>query len=144
MRVTKYFAAALAALMEKHGVNQVQLSQSGIAVSRINNYLHGKYRTIKPAHLSMFCEDLAKSDIERGELVQAYLLDLIADQDKDRLEIRVPNLSHGGHKEKFSEGLPKAFAAEFEELYRLCAASSKIRGDTKNWISIMREISAGV
>jgi hypothetical protein len=47
----KLFTAALESSMQEHGVNQVELSQrTGIAVSRVNNYLYGHYRSIKPKH----------------------------------------------------------------------------------------------
>ena len=46
---TQFFSSTLMMVMERNGINQVQLSAAtGIAVSRINNYLHGKYRTIRP------------------------------------------------------------------------------------------------
>ena len=51
-RRTQFFSTLLEALMERNGINQVQMGvATGIAVSRINNYLHGKYRTIRPDHL---------------------------------------------------------------------------------------------
>jgi transcriptional regulator with XRE-family HTH domain len=51
---SKLFSAALDSIMQERGVNQVQLAQrAGLAVSRLNNYLQGKYRTITPAHLGI-------------------------------------------------------------------------------------------
>jgi transcriptional regulator with XRE-family HTH domain len=51
---TQFFASVLETLMERNDVNQVQLAAAtGIAVSRINNYLHGRYRTIRPDHLGL-------------------------------------------------------------------------------------------
>ena len=44
---TQFFSAMLAAFMERNEINQVQLAvATGIAVSRINNYLQGKFRTL--------------------------------------------------------------------------------------------------
>jgi hypothetical protein len=49
----------------------------GIAVSRVNNYLHGKYRTIRPDHLGLLVGAAARTPAERLELVRAYLTDLL-------------------------------------------------------------------
>ena len=37
--------------------------------------------------------------------------------------------------------LPKEFAAQFVELYRLCASSVRVRERTREWIKMMTEIS---
>jgi transcriptional regulator with XRE-family HTH domain len=75
---TQFFAAALTTLMERNGINQVQLSAAtGIAVSRINNYLHGRYRTIRPDHLGLLAKAAARTSAERLGLARAYLMDLL-------------------------------------------------------------------
>jgi len=54
---TQFFNSLLETLMERNGINQVELSAATeIAVSRINNYLHGKYRTIRPEHLGLIAK----------------------------------------------------------------------------------------
>ncbi len=64
--------------MERNGVNQPQLSDAtGVPVSRINNYLHGKYRTIRPDHLERIVRAACRSARERSELIRSYLLDLL-------------------------------------------------------------------
>ena len=75
------FASLLEALMERNGVNQVELSAAtGIAVSRINNYLHGKYRTIRPDHLGLMAKAAGRTPAERLELVRTYLMDLLPEE----------------------------------------------------------------
>lgn len=45
---------------------------TGVAASRINSYVHGKYRTIRPDHGAA-----ARTPAERLELVRAYLMHLL-------------------------------------------------------------------
>jgi len=60
---------------------------TGIAVSRVNNYLHGKYRTIRPDHLGVLAKGVARTPTVRLELVRAYLLDLL--QEDMQAEVRI-------------------------------------------------------
>ena len=59
------------------GLAREVAAATGIAVSRVNNYLHGKYRTIRPDHLGALAAASGKTSEERSELVRAYLLDLL-------------------------------------------------------------------
>ena len=78
---TQFFTTTLELLMERNGVNQVTMSAAtGIAVSRINNYLHGKYRTIRPDHLAAIAKAAGRNVTERGELVCAYVHDLLPEE----------------------------------------------------------------
>jgi hypothetical protein len=38
-------------------------------------------------------------------------------------------------------GLSQEFAGQFEELYKLCVNSVKVRQRTQGWIEVMREVS---
>src|SRR5947209_19138627 len=89
----KFFPGLLDAVMQKRDVNQVELAQkTGIAVSRINNYLQAKYRTIKPAHIAAICESVTDNPAERAELVKIYLLDMLPDTLTGMVEIK--SLTH--------------------------------------------------
>jgi len=95
---THLFSAALDAIMQDRGVNQVQLfERSGIAVSRVNNYLQGKYRTIKPAHLAAISTALGGATADNAALIQAYLYDLLPEECRGLVEIRIPGARETGH-----------------------------------------------
>ena len=73
-RRTQFFSNTLLLLMERNGINQVQLgAATGIAVSRVNNYLQGKYRTIRPDHLKLIAKAVGRTPEETGELARAYI-----------------------------------------------------------------------
>lgn len=137
---SKLFSAIQASLMQERGVNQVLLSQrSGVVVSRINNYLHGRYRTIKPAHLEAISAALGGTPADNAVLIQAYLFDLLPDECRGLVEIRVPGIKESGRWKVPSKGLPKDFAAALRELYVLCVSRVKVRQRTAGWIEIMRK-----
>ena len=139
----KLFPGILDAVMQKHGINQVTLSRkTGIAVSRINNYLQAKYRTIKPAHIQAICEAVSDQSSERAELVKIYLLDMMPEELKPFVEIKALN-SPKDHENWFLQRnrLPKDFAGDFESLYKLCVSVQKVRARTAEWIQIMQEAS---
>jgi DNA-binding Xre family transcriptional regulator len=134
------FPAALASVMQARGVNQVQLHElTGIAVSRINNYLQGKYRTIKPPHLDVICGALGGAPTDKAALVQAYLFDLLPDNCRGLVDIRISGAREAGNWEVPTKGLPKDFAAAFRDLYVLCASNFKVRQRTAEWVEIVRE-----
>jgi len=139
---SKLFSAVLDSIMQEHGVNQVELSQrAGLAVSRLNNYLHGNYRTITPAHLGAIFGALGGTPAENASLVQAYLFDLLPGDCRGLVEIRIPGAREAGKWEVPSNGLPRDFAAALRNLYVLCVLSVKVRQRTREWIAIMRETS---
>jgi transcriptional regulator with XRE-family HTH domain len=135
----KLFTAALENLMQTSGVNQVELAQrTGIAISRINNYLKGHYRTIKPPHVGAIAEALG-GGAAGGVLVEAYLFDLLPDSCRGLIEVRWPGMKTGERWAVPTKGLSRAFAGQLEDLYRLCASSAKVRQRTAEWIALMRE-----
>ncbi len=137
---TKLFSAALDNLMQERGVNQVELSRrTGIAVSRINNYLKGKFRTVKPAHVGAMVEALGGGKAA-GVLVEAYLFDLLPENCRGLVEVKYPGMPTGGKWTPPSKGLSRDFAGLLRDLYRLCVTSVKVRERTEGWIKIMREI----
>jgi transcriptional regulator with XRE-family HTH domain len=128
--------------MQTRGVNQVALAtRAGIAVSRVNNYLHGNYRTVKPAHLQAISAALGGTPAENAALVQAYLFDLLPEDCRGLVEIHVPGAREAGRWEVPSKGLPPDFAKAFRELYVLCASRPRVRQRTREWVAIMREVS---
>lgn len=134
------FSAALASQMQERGINQVQLhDQTGIAVSRVNNYLHGIYRTIKPAHVAAICKALGATPADEAAMIQAYLFDLLPEGCRGLVDIRVPGARETGKWQFPSKGLPKDFAAALQDLYVLCASNAKVRQRTGEWIALMRE-----
>ncbi len=137
----KLFTAALENAMQEHGVNQLQLSEAtGIAVSRVNNYLFGHYRTVKPAHVGAIVAAIG-GGTAGGILVEAYLYDLLPPECRGLVEIQHPGLPAGKGKgwTVQSKGLPKEFAGQWEVFYRLCASSATVRQRTAEWIALMRE-----
>jgi transcriptional regulator with XRE-family HTH domain len=125
--------------MQAQGVNQVQLSRrTGIAVSRVNNYLAGAYRTIKPAHLAAICSALGGTPAELAPLAQAYLYDLLPPGCRGLVDVRIPGTRDNGW-EVPTKGLPADFAAAFREFYILCVANPKVRQRTSEWVALMRE-----
>ena len=136
---TKLFSAALDNLMQERGVNQVELSRrTGIAVSRINNYLKGKFRTVKPAHVEAMVEALGGGKAA-GLLIETYLFDLLPENCRGLIEIKYPGMPTGGRWTPPAKGLSRDFAGQFRDLYRLCVTSVKVRERTEGWIGIMRE-----
>jgi len=138
---SKLFSAVLESLLQERGVNQVELSRrTGIAVSRINNYLRGNYRTVKPAHAGAIIEALGGVKIS-GALVEAYLFDLLPIKCRGLVEIKYAGMPTSGKWTLPTKGLNRNFAGQFEELYKLCVSSVKVRQRTKEWIEVMRETS---
>ena len=139
---TQLFAAALGALMERNGVNQVEMSAAtGIAVSRINNYLHGKYRTIRPDHLGLLAKAAARSPAERLELARAYVMDLLpADL---QAEVRVVAAGGAGRSsgKVRPEGslVPGRTGAALAQLEALGARSARARGRLHWFAEILAE-----
>lgn len=121
-------------------MNQVELGRrTGIAVSRINNYLKGKFRTIRPAHIEAIVEASGGARAA-GVLIEAYLFDLLPETCRGLIEIKYPGLPTGGKWTPPSKGLSRDFAEQVRDLYRLCVTSVKVRERTEGWINIMREI----
>jgi transcriptional regulator with XRE-family HTH domain len=138
---SKLFSAALENLMQERGVNQVELSRrTGIAVSRVNNYLRGKYRTIKPPHVGAIVEALGGAKAS-GVLAEAYLFDLLPESCCGLVEVKYPGMPTSGKWAPPSKGLSRDFAEQLQDLYRLCVSSVKVRQRTKSWIEILREVN---
>lgn len=137
---SKLFSVVLSSLMQDRGTNQVELSRrAGLAVSRLNNYLKGNYRTVTPAHAAAIFEASGGTPADNVALVQAYLFDLLPDGCRGLVEIRVPGARETGKWEVPSKGLPRDFAAAFRALYVLCVSNVKVRQRTTEWVEIMRE-----
>ena len=135
---SKLFSAALDSLMQERGVNQIELHRrAGIAVSRVNNYLRGRFRTITPAHLAAIHE--AFGGVGATALVQAYLLDRISGECQRWVDIRVRGARHTGRWQVPSKGLKPDFVAALKDLYLLCVSNVQVRRRTAEWIAIMRE-----
>jgi transcriptional regulator with XRE-family HTH domain len=133
----KLFTAALANLMQEHGVNQVELGErTGIAVSRVNTYLYGNYRTIKPAHVAAMAA--AFGGTSGSALVEAHLYDSISPKCRDLIEIKYPGQKTGKWVIPVA-GLPQEFAGRWEDFYRLCASSASVRERTSEWLRLMQE-----
>jgi transcriptional regulator with XRE-family HTH domain len=127
---TQFFASALEALMERNGVNQVQLAAAtGIAVSRVNNYLHGRYRTIRPDHLGVLAKGAARTAAERGELARAYVQDLLPEELHEVVHLEVAGGGGKLSKETKSENrlLPSTASKALAELKALSVRSAKAR-----------------
>jgi DNA-binding Xre family transcriptional regulator len=137
---SRYFSGALASVMQSRGVNQVQLAgNAGMAISRINNYLHGNYRSVTIAHLAAICKALDGTPADTAALIQAYAYDLLPAGCRGMVDIRVLGARETGYWEVPSVGLPQKFAAEFADLYKLSVGNSNVRQRTGKWVQLMRE-----
>jgi transcriptional regulator with XRE-family HTH domain len=141
---TQYFSSALLLFMEKNHINQVQLSDAtGVAISRINNYLHGKYRTIRPDHLEALVKSATRAVAERDELIRAYLLDLLPEGLQS--VIRIEGVRDGGKTSARHVAMPKTpnlpitTAAALAELQLLGARSAKARSRLEIFAEILHE-----
>jgi len=134
------FPAALASVMQAHDVNQVELAKrTGLAVSRVNNYVQGNYRTIKPAHIEVISKALGITPADRAALVQAYLFDLLPESVRGMVDIHISGTREASNWEVPSKGLPRDFAVAFRDLYVLCASNAKVRQRTSEWVALMKE-----
>jgi len=140
---TQVFASALAAMMERKGVNQVQLrAATGIAVSRINNYLHGNYRTVRPDHLRRLVEVVTSTAEERAALIRAYLLDLLPEvlQSAIRVEVVRTNVKPGRPPCPEKSLLPRGASAAIQALETMSLKSAKARSRVEWFSAILREV----
>jgi hypothetical protein len=141
-RRTQIFASLLETLMERHGVNQVQLSAATwIAVSRINNYLHGKYRTIRPDHLGLMAKAVGRTAAERGELARAYVQDLLPERLRGLVRLAVAGDGGRPSKKTKSESslLPSTANKALAELQALSVRSPKARARMQWFAEILAE-----
>ena len=99
------------------------------------------YRTIKPAHAGAIIEALGGVKIG-GDLVEAYLFDLLPVRCRGLVEIKYAGMLTSGKWTLPTKGLSRNFAGQFEELYKLCVSNVKVRQRTKEWIEVMRETSS--
>lgn len=139
---TQIFSTTLQTFMERNGINQVAMcAATGIAVSRINNYLHGKYRTIRPDHLASLASVAGRTSAERGELIRAYLLDLLPEVLQGEIRIETAGDSGKPLKQVRSEKvlLPSATAAALADLQAMSVRSAKARERTQWFAEILRE-----
>jgi transcriptional regulator with XRE-family HTH domain len=130
---TQFFATTLAAIMERNKINQVQLSAAtGIAVSRVNNYLHGKYRTVRPDHVALLVKAVGRTSQERGELARTYLEDLLPEE--LHVDIRIEVAS--------GNGKPSKATAALAGLQALSIRSAKARKRMELFAEILAEVAA--
>jgi hypothetical protein len=141
---TQYFSGVLMLAMERNHISQVELSAtSGITTSRINNYLHGRYRTIRPDHLEVLTKSACQTQAERSELIRTYLLDLLPQSfhDQIRIEVERGKSRTSDHPATYTDSvpLPITTAAALGELQLLCARSAKARSQLEQFAEILRE-----
>jgi transcriptional regulator with XRE-family HTH domain len=140
---TQFFSSLLATLMERNGINQVQLAAStGIAVSRINNYLKGKYRTIRPDHLASLAKAAGHNAAERGELASAYVHDLLPEELHGVIRIEVTGETAKPSKQFAPEKgiLPTAAVAALKDLQTMSVRSAKARERIQQFAEMLGEI----
>jgi transcriptional regulator with XRE-family HTH domain len=140
---TQMFTTTLQTFMERNGINQVEMcAATGIAVSRINNYLHGKYRTIRPDHLALLAQTAGRTAAERGEMIRAYLLDLLPEALQGEISIETA-ADRGRAAKRAPVGktlLPSTTAAALADLQSMSVRSAKARSRTQWFAEILREI----
>jgi hypothetical protein len=75
--------------------------------------------------------------------VKTYLLDLLPDAMKNVIEIK--SLSGPRDFEDWylrRNRLPRDFAAQFEDLYKMCVSAPRARMRTAGWIQLLKECSS--
>jgi transcriptional regulator with XRE-family HTH domain len=140
---TQFFSSLLAAIMERNGISQVQLAAAtGIAVSRINNYLHGKYRTIRPDHLTLLAKAAGRTGTETGELARAYVQDLLPEELHGTISLELKGGKAKPAKQPQSEKslLPTAALTALSQLQALSVRSAEARGRIQHFAEILEEI----
>lgn len=141
---TQIFSSALFATMERNAINQVQLSAAtGIAVSRINNYLHGKYRTIRPDHLERMVKAVSGSAGERSELIRSYLLDLLPEALHGDIQFNAPtDKARPARAPRSEKGLlPSTTSAALAAMQAMSLRSAKARARVEYFAQILAETS---
>ena len=139
---TQFFSSTFALMMERNKVSQVELAAAtGIAVSRVNNYLHGKYRTIRPDHVGALATAAGRTSEERSELVRAYLLDLLAEPFHGTVRIESVGEKSKPARQPVEERslLPKVTKTALADLERLGVRSAKARERTQWFAELLRE-----
>jgi transcriptional regulator with XRE-family HTH domain len=139
---TQFFTAVLETLMDRNGINQVTLSQAtGIAVSRINNYLHGKYRTIRPDHLASIAKAVSRNSGERGEIAQSYVMDLLPEELHRDLKLEVTTSDAKAPRQTRTDKsvLSPAAASVLERLAALSARSSRARERIQQFAEVLED-----
>jgi transcriptional regulator with XRE-family HTH domain len=142
-RRTQFFSNTLLLLMERNSVSQVEAAAaSGIACSRINNYLKGKYRTIRPDHLASLAQAVGRSTEERAELARAYLLDLLPEALHRIVRIQVEGSSGvpAGSGRDSRSPLPPTAADAITQLQSLCLRNARARARMQWFVEILREV----
>ena len=92
---------------------------------------------------SAICEKVTGDNVERAELVKTYLLDLLPDAMKNVIEIKALTSVRDFEDWYLRRNrLPRDFAGEFEDLYKLCVSFPRVRTRTADWIQLMKECSS--
>ena len=129
-------------LMERNGINQVETSAAtGIAVSRVNNYLKGKYRTVRPDHLGALARAVGRNAEERGELARAYIQDLLPEElhRTVRVEVAGDSAPTAGRARPEKSSLPGTAAAALADLQAMSVRSAKARARVQWFAEALRE-----
>ena len=115
---------------------------TGIAVSRVNNYLQGKYRTIRPDHLAQLVKAACRTVTERGELTRAYVQDLLPEElhGAISLELIGSGAKPAKHAAAESSLLPATAVAALRKLQTLSVRSAKARARMQSFAEILAEI----
>jgi transcriptional regulator with XRE-family HTH domain len=141
-RRTQFFSSTLLLLMERNEINQVELgAATGIAVSRINNYLRGKYRTIRPDHLGLIAKAVGRTPAECGEVARAYILDVLPEALYPIVRVEVAGARQvAGRPDGFEKcGLPATAAAALAQLQAMSLRDAKARARLLWFAGILRE-----
>jgi transcriptional regulator with XRE-family HTH domain len=130
-------------MMERNGVNQVELgAATGIAVSRINNYLHGKYRTIRPDHLERMVKAATRTAGEGTELIRSYLLDMLPEV--FQREIRIEAVGSRGKSDRTVRPekslLPSTTTTAIQALEAMSLKNARARARVECISEILAEI----
>jgi transcriptional regulator with XRE-family HTH domain len=137
---TQFFSSTLVLLLERNAIKQVELAAaSGIAVSRVNNYLQGKYRTIRPDHLASIADVAGRTPAQRGELARAYVMDLLPEKLHGAIGLGMAGA--GSSRPAFSEKslLPATAREALATLQALGVRSAKARSRMQWFAEILAE-----
>lgn len=142
-RRTQYFTNTLQLLMERNRITQAQIvAATGIAFSRVNGYVHGNYRTIRPDHLEKLVRAVACNARERSELIKAYLMDLLPEAFQGVISLQRLQAARRVKTRFDWDQLPATTAQALAGLQTLSRRSAKARARVQWFFEILAEAHA--
>lgn len=125
------FGVKLAELLERRGMRASELSRvTGINDGLISKWINGQQKFVSNDDLANLTTGISPITKERAELIRAHLLDEIAGDGRELIEIRIKGQSGTAVKEDsapYTVALPLKLQRAFEILAREVVSDSDVR-----------------